>query len=105
MPDQRDPHMVPVREGKTGDRLLTEAAQLFSEKGYRATTTRELSALLGLQGASMYYHVKRKEDLLYQLCIDTLEDTAGVLKDAVQSSSSTEQELVTVISSYTALVL
>jgi AcrR family transcriptional regulator len=55
-----------------GSRLLTVAAALFRQKGYAAATTRELAGLLGIQNASLYHHIRSKEDLLYQLCVDSL---------------------------------
>jgi AcrR family transcriptional regulator len=62
----------------TGERLLVGAAELFREKGYAGTTTRELSALVGIQNASLYHHVGGKEDLLYSLCVAALDDVAKV---------------------------
>jgi len=47
----------------TGERLFDIAAALFCEKGYAATTTREIAAAAGIQQASLYYHVTGKEDL------------------------------------------
>lgn len=64
----------------TGDRLLAGAADLFRRKGYAATTTRELSALLGIQNASLYYHMEKKEDLLFTLCMATLDDVTEVFE-------------------------
>jgi TetR/AcrR family transcriptional regulator, cholesterol catabolism regulator len=69
--------------GTTADRLLANAARLFRTKGYAATSTRELSALLGLQKASLYHHMGSKEDLLFDLCISTLEDVAQVFDEAI----------------------
>jgi AcrR family transcriptional regulator len=70
------------RVGTTADRLLTNAAQLFRRKGYAGTSTRELSALLGVQSSSLYYHMASKEELLYQLCTSTLGDVTAAF-DAV----------------------
>jgi AcrR family transcriptional regulator len=63
--------------------LLDTAAALFWEKGYAATTTREIAALVGIQQASIYYHVSSKEDLLYQLGISSLEQLRLAVQDAV----------------------
>jgi|SRR5579871_118659 len=57
----------------TLDRLFDTAARLFWEKGYAATTTREIASAVGIQQASLYYHIASKEDLLYQLCVSSLE--------------------------------
>ncbi|HVW45279.1 MAG TPA: TetR/AcrR family transcriptional regulator [Amycolatopsis sp.] len=62
----------------TAQRLLLGAAGLFREKGYAATTTRELSALAGIQNGSLYHHVGGKEDLLYKLCVAALDDVAAI---------------------------
>lgn len=72
---RRDPSVA-----STADRLLAGAADLFRRKGYAGTTTRELSALLGLQNGSLYYHMEKKEDLLYRLCLVSLQDVARDLE-------------------------
>lgn len=64
--DDRDPD-VPISE-----RLLATSAALFRQKGYAASTTRELAELLGIRKASLYHHIDTKEEILYQICIDSL---------------------------------
>jgi TetR/AcrR family transcriptional regulator, cholesterol catabolism regulator len=82
-----------VDGGTTADRLLANAARLFRTKGYAATSTRELSELLGLQKASLYYHMGSKEDLLFDLCISTLEEVAQVFDEAI-SEGGTSLEIL-----------
>jgi len=65
-------------ENSTMERLLEVAVALFSHKGYVATSTREVAALLGMQKASLYYHIQSKEDLLYFICKSSLE---GIRRD------------------------
>lgn len=67
----------------TFERLLDTAAALFWEKGYASTTTREIAALVGIQQASLYYHVSSKEDLLYQLGVSSLERLLESVQAAV----------------------
>jgi TetR/AcrR family transcriptional regulator, cholesterol catabolism regulator len=62
----------------TSERLLIGSAELFREKGYAGTTTRALSALAGIQNGSLYHHVAGKEDLLYRLCMGSLDDVGAV---------------------------
>ena len=66
----------------TSERLLIGSAELFREKGYAGTTTRALSALAGIQNGSLYHHVGGKEDLLYRLCMGSLDDV-GVVFSAI----------------------
>jgi AcrR family transcriptional regulator len=67
----------------TSERLHAAAARLFWSKGYTATTTRELASLLGLQKASLYYHMEKKEDLLYTLCVESLSHIHSAVEAAV----------------------
>ncbi|GAA4491800.1 TetR/AcrR family transcriptional regulator [Rhodococcus olei] len=60
------------RSSETAERVLLEAAALFREKGFASASTRELADRLGMRGASLYYHFKNKEDLLYRVCVRSM---------------------------------
>jgi AcrR family transcriptional regulator len=77
---------TPVQE-PTAARLLGTAAALFRAKGYASSTTRELAALLGIQKASLYHHIDKKEDLLYALCVDSLQRIHGAVEEAIAPES------------------
>ncbi len=66
-------NLSPLPERSTTERLFDTAAALFWREGYAATTTREIAAALGIQQASLYYHMASKEDLLYRLCLSSLD--------------------------------
>jgi TetR/AcrR family transcriptional regulator, cholesterol catabolism regulator len=73
---------------RTSDRVLMEGAKLFRERGYSAATTRELASRLGINKASLYYHVARKEDLLHQICMVSM----ARIYDAVAAAIEEEVE-------------
>src|SRR6202049_3483960 len=50
---------------ETGERIRTAALRLFGQKGFQATSTRELAAEAGLTVAGLYYYVGAKEALLH----------------------------------------
>lgn len=65
-----------ARGGTANGQLLSAAATLFRSAGYTASTTRQLARSLGIQSASLYYHIGKKEDLLYEIsvvCLDRLQ--------------------------------
>jgi AcrR family transcriptional regulator len=71
----------------TAERLFDISAALFCEKGYAATTTREIAAAAGIQQASLYYHVTGKEDLLHQICVSSLEQLLTDVQSAVSAAT------------------
>lgn len=77
----------------TLQRLLATAAQLFRTKGYAATTTREIASLVGLQKGSLYYHIDGKEELLYRLCVDSLERIQETAQDAIRQGTTATDRL------------
>ena len=76
--DDHDPGADGVRR-----RLLGIAAELFRRKGFAQSTTRELAELLGLKKASLYYYVHSKQDLLYELCLESVRSIAHEVAAAV----------------------
>ena len=52
------------RDALNRERVLRAAIELADERGIGALTMRELAGKLGFEGASLYYHVSSKDDLL-----------------------------------------
>lgn len=73
------------RTTRTDNRLpliLNEAARLFREKGYEATTMRDIAVAVGMLPGSLYYHFATKEDLL----ISVYEKGVRLIIEKVQSA-------------------
>jgi AcrR family transcriptional regulator len=47
------------------EHLLRTAARVFADKGYHATTMRDLARATGMSLAGMYYYVQGKDELLF----------------------------------------
>jgi AcrR family transcriptional regulator len=62
---------VEPREGTLNDKrwseILRGAADVFSEKGYEATTIEDIASQVGLLKGSLYYYMENKADLLFQI--------------------------------------
>jgi AcrR family transcriptional regulator len=57
----------------TRQRILDAATELFVERGYEATSLREIAERVGVTKAALYYHFPGKEDLLRAL-LEPLEE-------------------------------
>jgi len=62
------------------------ASVLFRERGYAATSVRDIAQVLNLQGASLYAHVASKEDLLWSI----VERAADRFEAAVAAPAALE---------------
>ena len=59
-------------------RILLAAATEFAERGFHATTTRDIAATAGLSPAAMYVYFRSKEEVLHQIAASTLDFTIEV---------------------------
>ena len=48
--------------------IVTKAAALVREKGFKAASMRDLAEAVGVEAASLYNHIKSKTELLHELC-------------------------------------
>jgi TetR/AcrR family transcriptional regulator, cholesterol catabolism regulator len=53
--------------GSRRDEILAIAARLFSEKGFEATTVRDIGDAAGILPGSLYHHFATKEEILDEL--------------------------------------
>jgi AcrR family transcriptional regulator len=89
----------------TGERLFDIAAALFCEKGYAATTTREIATAAGIQQASLYYHVSGKEDLLHQICVSSLDQLFADVEFAVSAASDPVERIEVLVRTHLRTIL
>lgn len=54
------------------DAILASAGKMFYTKGFHATTIQDIATDVGMLKGSLYYYIKSKEDLLYELLTDVL---------------------------------
>ncbi|MEN9700777.1 MAG: hypothetical protein RIR55_80 [Bacteroidota bacterium] len=70
------------------DVIVSKAATLFREKGYKAASMRDLAEAVGVEAASLYNHIKSKSELLHELVFSVANKF--VLKlDEIESESIT----------------
>jgi TetR/AcrR family transcriptional regulator, cholesterol catabolism regulator len=75
--------------------IIQKAAKLFLEKGFNATSMREIADVVGVEAASLYNHIKSKNELLNIICfevanryIDKMEEVENQEKTNLQKVES-----------------
>lgn len=67
-------------EGNRRAELLRAAARLFREKGYDATTIRDIAAAVGMRSGSPFYHFKSKQEMLKAVMSEGLQQSLEALE-------------------------
>ncbi len=75
------------------EQVIRMAAELFKEKGYSAASMRDLAQKLGIEAASLYSHIKSKEEILRTLCFDMASDFRVSLSDVERKDVSASEKL------------
>jgi AcrR family transcriptional regulator len=81
-------------------RLLTGAVDAFAERGFQATTTRDIASRAGMSPAALYVHYPSKEDLLFEISLYGHQAALDVLRDADEGATASER-LRSMVSAFT----
>ncbi len=72
--------------GARRDQIQATAQQLFREKGYLATSMRDIADEMQMKGGgSLYAHIKGKEDLLWDIAIEAIKAFFGAIEPILAS--------------------
>lgn len=75
------------------DKLMRAAARVFSERGFAGTSMRDLAKASGMSLSGIYYYVKGKDDLLFQIQKTCFEQVAQGARDATSQAADPESRL------------
>ena len=77
--------------------IINVAAKLFKEKGYSAVTMRDIAQAMDIKAASLYNHIKSKQEILVLIIIEIAEEFTNVINQIVSSQVSSIQKIENVI--------
>ena len=78
---------------KKGDALLETAAALIAEKGFEATSMRDVSAATDVSLAGLYHYAESKEELLYKIQYRTFASLLAAQKAIAALAGTPEERL------------
>ncbi len=91
---------VEVKRRRTSparDAIRGAAIQLFSEKGFAATSTREICQRARVTKPVLYYHFGSKDQLYLELVVDACNEVRKQLILAAQRGASSREKIVDVL--------
>ena len=77
--------------------IINVAAKLFKEKGYSAITMRDIAQAMDIKAASLYNHIKSKQEILALIIIEIAEEFTNTIAQIVISEDTNIQKLEKVI--------
>lgn len=86
-----------MREETRRQEIVRKASILFKEKGYSAVTMRDIAQEMGIKAASLYNHIKSKQEILKDIIISLAEDFTEGMAVIVSSTDSAQEKLQRII--------
>lgn len=91
-------------EHATKDRLLAEAARCFADNGFHGTSMTDIEQAVGIKRGALYYHIKSKEELLYEVSVRHVHEALATATAIVEAVSDPVVQLRELARSHVALV-
>jgi AcrR family transcriptional regulator len=60
--------IIPVKNGTIKEAIAQKASRLFKEKGFSATSMRDIAEAFGIEAPSLYNHINSKKEILQEIC-------------------------------------
>lgn len=85
------------RNGTRKDVIIAKAAKLFREKGFSATSMRDLAEHVGVEAASLYNHISSKAEILQEICFKVANNFMSHIEEVDATPNKTAIEKIQAI--------
>ncbi len=92
----KDEKLVALRR----EQMIKGAVQLFKQKGFPRTTTREIAKAAGFSIGTLYEYIRTKDDVLYLVCDSIYEHVKERLEEVVCTEKGSIESLKIAITNY-----
>jgi TetR/AcrR family transcriptional regulator, cholesterol catabolism regulator len=85
------------RNGTRKDVIIAKAAKLFREKGFSATSMRDLAEHVGVEAASLYNHISSKAEILQEICFKVATSFLTHIEEIEASDTNAIDKIIAVL--------
>jgi TetR/AcrR family transcriptional regulator, cholesterol catabolism regulator len=75
------------------DDIITAATRVFSLRGYHAASMAEIAGEVGIRKPSLYHHVRKKEDLLFAIHEQLIDELMQRTTEALDGADTPEERV------------
>jgi len=79
------------------DQIVHQSAMLFYQKGFQATSMREIASRLDIKAASLYNHISGKEELLAKIIMRLANEFVDHIQQTASENSYAVNQLEAII--------
>lgn len=73
--------------------VIDAAARVFHEKGYESTSIQDIAEAVGILKGSLYYYIRSKEDLLYEILREVHEEALANMRPVEEMQGDALQKI------------
>ena len=92
--------MPKAKNIKKREEIHSSIAHLFARKGYHSTSMRDIARELNMNASSLYHYFKGKEDMLFQLMNDAMDEALVTIEEICGADILPEEKLDRVLVYY-----
>ena len=93
------------RKGERADHIYRVAAEIMCQKGYEATSMKDIADAVGLTKAGIYHYILGKEDLLFQIMSFAMDMVDENVVTPARKIDDPEQRLRTIVERHARRIL
>jgi AcrR family transcriptional regulator len=88
---------TPALASERREHLVRLAAELFAEKGFQATTVRNIADEAGILSGSLYHHFDSKESIVDEILAGFFDDIMSAYQRAIDEGEDPRQTLASLV--------
>ncbi len=89
--------IIPGKNSTKKEVIIQKAADLFKNKGYAATSMRELADSIGVEAPSLYNHIGSKSEILQAICFKVAEAFISNLDETIKEDKNSRKKIENII--------
>jgi AcrR family transcriptional regulator len=87
------PGEPPGQGTRVRDDIIAAATRVFSQRGYHAASMTEIADEVGIRKPSLYHHIRKKEDLLFAIHEQLIDELSQETMAALERADTPEERI------------